>query len=299
VRHHHENWDGTGYPDRLEGEAIPLGARILAVIDCYDALTSDRPYRRRMTDAQALAIVRERRGTMYDPAVVDAFLSDYPRIMPAGHSTPHPASKAIGSARALDREERIVDGPLAVDPGMADGLLAVTSLSRAITGEARVADVGALLWTILRQVLPCEAMAIFVPDPSTDTVTARYAAGQYAPRLRGVGQPTGDGVAGWVAVTRRAAVNADPALDLGHDPREGAPLRSCVAIPIGTSNELTGVLALYRADAHAFTDDHVRLLELLAARVDAPLSIAIASDVDDVALQPAGPLTLVRRSSSV
>ena len=52
VRHHHENWDGTGYPDGLKGADIPLGARILSVVDCFDALTSDRPYRRRMTDEQ-------------------------------------------------------------------------------------------------------------------------------------------------------------------------------------------------------------------------------------------------------
>ena len=73
VRHHHENWDGTGYPDRIAGEAIPLGARILAVVDCYDALTSDRPYRRALSAGEAFAIIEERSGTMYDPAVVAAF----------------------------------------------------------------------------------------------------------------------------------------------------------------------------------------------------------------------------------
>ena len=70
VRHHHENWDGTGYPDGLDGEAIPLGARILSVVDCFDALTSDRPYRRALSTDAALDILRERSGTMYDPAVV-------------------------------------------------------------------------------------------------------------------------------------------------------------------------------------------------------------------------------------
>src|SRR4029078_2818536 len=73
VRHHHENWDGTGYPDRIAGDAIPLGARLLAVVDCYDALTSDRPYRRALGAREAFAVVEERSGTMYDPAVVDAF----------------------------------------------------------------------------------------------------------------------------------------------------------------------------------------------------------------------------------
>jgi putative nucleotidyltransferase with HDIG domain len=74
VRHHHENWDGTGYPDGLAGQAIPLGARILSVVDCFDALTSDRPYRPRMTRPQAEQILKDRRNKMYDPWIVDEFL---------------------------------------------------------------------------------------------------------------------------------------------------------------------------------------------------------------------------------
>ena len=58
VRHHHENWDGTGYPDGLRGEAIPIGARVLAIVDCYDALTSDRPYRRALSHERAVAMIR-------------------------------------------------------------------------------------------------------------------------------------------------------------------------------------------------------------------------------------------------
>jgi len=80
VRHHHENWDGTGYPDRLRGEAIPLGARVLSVVDCYDALTSDRPYRRALSHACAMTMIQERRGTMYDPAIADAFLRIVQRL---------------------------------------------------------------------------------------------------------------------------------------------------------------------------------------------------------------------------
>jgi putative nucleotidyltransferase with HDIG domain len=74
VRHHHENWDGSGYPDGLSGTEIPLGARILSVVDCFDALTSDRPYRKQLSDAEAIRILKDRRGTMYDPLVVDVFI---------------------------------------------------------------------------------------------------------------------------------------------------------------------------------------------------------------------------------
>src|SRR5262249_28628664 len=74
VRHHHESWDGSGYPSGIKGPDIPIGARILAVVDCFDALTSDRPYRRRLSDEEALSILKERRGKMYDPVIVDAFI---------------------------------------------------------------------------------------------------------------------------------------------------------------------------------------------------------------------------------
>jgi len=74
VRHHHERWDGTGYPHRLRGAEIPFGARVIAVADGYDAMTSDRPYRPAMTPQKAAEILRGGRGTQWDPTIVDAFL---------------------------------------------------------------------------------------------------------------------------------------------------------------------------------------------------------------------------------
>jgi HD-GYP domain-containing protein (c-di-GMP phosphodiesterase class II) len=74
VRHHHERWDGRGYPDGLKGEQIPLGARIIAVADSFDAMTSDRPYRRALSFEAAVAEIQRNSGTQFDPKVVEAFL---------------------------------------------------------------------------------------------------------------------------------------------------------------------------------------------------------------------------------
>ncbi len=306
VRHHHENWDGTGYPDRLEGADIPFGARILSVVDCFDALTSDRPYRRRMSDEQALTIITERRGTMYDPLVVDTFVASYRRIMPAAETAPHPVARAIGDARAMEKRERAREASSgSVGTDVTDGLLAVTSLSRALMGQAGVADVGALIWMIVRQVLPCQAMALFLPNEETDEVAIRFAAGPNAQALRGISRPSGSGIAGWVAVNRRAAVNADAALDLGLQAGDLQPaLRSCLAVPLIESESLIAVLAVYRERPGAFSEDDLRLLELLAPRLASSLIEPSIADEDaaftaPVSVPPAtAGLKLVKRSAS-
>jgi HD-GYP domain-containing protein (c-di-GMP phosphodiesterase class II) len=77
IRHHHERWDGTGYPDGLEGERIPLGARIIAVADAFDAMTSDRVYRAALPIDVAFAELAKGRGTQFDPQIVDLFQSAF------------------------------------------------------------------------------------------------------------------------------------------------------------------------------------------------------------------------------
>ena len=94
VRHHHENWDGSGYPIGLKGTDIPIGARILSVVDCFDALTSDRPYRPRLSDSEALQILIERRGAMYDPLVVDTFIRVHGEIATEAVANAHTKPRA-------------------------------------------------------------------------------------------------------------------------------------------------------------------------------------------------------------
>ncbi len=74
VRGHHERWDGNGYPDGLAGKAIPIGARIVSIADAYDTMTTDRPYRSRMSGEEAINILREEKGTQWDAKLVDAFI---------------------------------------------------------------------------------------------------------------------------------------------------------------------------------------------------------------------------------
>jgi putative nucleotidyltransferase with HDIG domain len=268
VRHHHENWNGTGYPDGLQGAEIPIGARILAVVDCFDALTSDRPYRRRLSEDEALSIVAERRGTMYDPIVVDTFLRAHEKVMPGEADATHPAARAIGQARARDQaiEARPVQAPDAAIPNDA---LAIGSLARAMSGEATVSDLGALLWMMLRQIVPCHACCLFLPD-GRDGLIAQYAAGDGAAEMRGLRRTIGTGIAGWTAAAHRSALNADPALDFG----EGISRCGLVAsltVPLLHQGTLVGVLAVYASAP--FSDDDERLLALLLPR----LALAVAS----------------------
>jgi len=100
VLHHHESWDGTGYPHGLVGTDIPFGARVIAVADSYDAMTSDRPYRRGMSADKAVAILRQGRGQQWDAALVDAFLRGAATLVPeqGGQPAAAPHVQAVPTA---------------------------------------------------------------------------------------------------------------------------------------------------------------------------------------------------------
>ncbi len=161
-----------------------------------------------------------------------------------------------------------------------DGLLAIASLTRALGGTAQLADIGSLLWVLIRQIVPCDAMALFLPDESHDHVVVRYAAGAHAHALRGVTRPTSQGVAGWVAVHRASLLNAEPILDLGFRATSTPALRSSLVAPLIDSDAVIAVLALYSKDLLAFSDDHSRVIDLLAPRLAAAMVDAVIADED-------------------
>lgn len=180
-----------------------------------------------------------------------------------------------------------------------DGLLAISSLTRALGGTAQLADVGSLLWALIRQVVPCDAMALFLPDDSHDHVVIRYAAGAHAHALRGVTRPTPQGVAAWVAVHRTSVLNAEPILDLGFRATSAPALRSSLVTPLVDSDAVIAVLALYSTELLAFSDDHVRVMELLAPRLAASMIDVVIADEDRLyppAAPKIGSLRLVKNS---
>lgn len=161
-----------------------------------------------------------------------------------------------------------------------DALLALASLSRALEGSARIGDVGALIWMLLRQLVPADAVALFLPDDDNDHVVVRYAGGVHSGALQGVTCPTSTGIAGQVAVDRRPVLNGDPMLDLGLRAGTAPALRACAAVPLIDSDAVVAVLALYSKTVHGFTDDHLRLLEVLGPRLASALLDAAIADED-------------------
>lgn len=171
------------------------------------------------------------------------------------------------------------------DVGLDDGLLAIRSLSRALEGTAQLSDVGALVWALLRQVVPCDALALFLPDETHEHVVVRYAAGAHAHAIRGATRPVASGIAGWVAVNRRSVLNAEPVLDLGLRAGSAPALRSSVVVPLVESDAVIAVLALYSKELLAFTDDHVRVLDLIGPRLASALTDAAIADEDRLAVK--------------
>jgi putative nucleotidyltransferase with HDIG domain len=250
VRAHHENWDGSGYPNGLKGVEIPIGARILSVVDCYDALVSDRPYRAAMSDDEALAIIRARRGTMYDPAVVDMFERVCRDIAP---TTVKPQlQKAIQQiTRAAGPVPHAVEPPAAPAPVAAaegpESLHALANLARVVAGKPATADVASLIWSHLRQVVKHANCAFFIHEPAADAVRVTFVDGHAASMLQGLQIKMGERLTGWVAANQQPIVNSDARLDLGSE-AELFGLKFCMALPLVAEGRLTGVLALYGAE---------------------------------------------------
>jgi putative nucleotidyltransferase with HDIG domain len=256
VRHHHENWDGTGYPDGLRGEEIPLGARILSVVDCFDALTSDRPYRRALSTDAAIEILRQRSGTMYDTAVVEKFIEVYPQLTATLANDPAPAAAGPADLIALDPGDQtttVRDQVGDIETELADlGRLAQSGLS--------LEESTLVMTHRLGRHIRFATAAVYIRRAADDSLDAAHVAGPHADLFRQSAVRLNEGLSGWVAAQGQFIVNANPVLDL-QGPVANCPvdLESALVVPLPGPSGPRGALALYAAEPDAFTLEHARI----------------------------------------
>lgn len=285
VRAHHERWDGSGYPDGLKGEEIPIGARILAVADSFDALSSDRQYRRALPLSEALTVVKREAGVLYDPRVIEVLEKLFPRF-----------SSLLDSC---SRSETRVCTDLKVEKGRApkaglsiekvndtssalysisqarEELQVLYELTQALGTSLNLDGTLRLLADQLRRLIPFDAVAIYLLHEGK--LVPRFVEGANAPLLARMDIPLGKGLSGWVAGNGRCSLNGNPAVEPGYqqDPVQFGRLRSALSVPLDSSNGTIGALTLYSTCYKAFTVDHLRVLKTVGTKAGSTIHNAM------------------------
>jgi diguanylate cyclase (GGDEF)-like protein/putative nucleotidyltransferase with HDIG domain len=280
---HHERWDGKGYPAGLKGEDIPLGARILSVVDYFDALMAERPYHKAMGFDAAVGLLQQEAGKGLDPRVVDKFIELLPALqrdaltleqvmrrastseeqpnavgMPATGLMPEPAKKNVFDDIALAHRE----------------IYALYEIAQAMGTSLGVADTMALISAKLSNLVPFSCAALFLYDEDSETLRCRFATGVDAEIIQQITVHTGEGLTGWVARNRRALVNARPSADLEAAGRSDLQtnLQSALVCPLLFSERFIGTLSVYHVDAAYYRDDHRRLLDRVSEQAAAVIN---------------------------
>jgi putative nucleotidyltransferase with HDIG domain len=264
VRHHHENWDGSGYPARIGGTDIPIGARILSVVDCFDALTSDRPYRPRLSSERAFEIIRERSGWMYDPLIVDVFIKCYADVAPL-------ANQAGLEARTLFtgfNPEAPTPSPLDNIYSSASTATLIIECASRLAEAQHVNEIVEVASGYIRQLTPATVVAFYRHDAPSDTLRCQAVIGDPSGYLLNLTIPLGQRISGWAASNRRESINSDARLDLIQVAEQFSPsLRSTFALPLSEQGRLIGVLTLYATKENAFSAGDRYVLQEVATRV--------------------------------
>ena len=278
---HHERWDGKGYPAGLRGEDIPLGARILSVVDYFDALMAERPYHKAMSFDAAIGLLQQEAGKGLDPIVVSKFIELLPALQqqaatmeqsvrrpiedelpqtgqPATGLTPEPAKKNVFEDIALAHRE----------------IYALYEIAQALGTSLGVADTMALISAKLSNLVPFSCAALFLHDEETDTLRCRFATGIDADIIQQVSVHSGEGLTGWVARNRRPLVNARPSADLEAAGLSNlsTTLQSALVCPLMFSERFIGTLSVYHTDAAFYRDDHRRLLDRVSEQAAAVIN---------------------------
>jgi putative nucleotidyltransferase with HDIG domain len=281
VRAHHEKWDGSGYPNGLVGEAIPIGARILAVVDCLDALASDRQYRKALPLDEAMGKVLSEAGTSFDPRVVsilqrryvdlEKLANEQPLQAPPKLSTDVKVERGVAPAAGFAESAEVVDGTISAgnDPNARFAAARrkgweVLQASRQ-AAFLRTEDVASLLSLRLRSVVPHEAIVLY--RPKSGVLVPEFVSGENFHVFSSLRIPMGEGLSGWVAQNEKPILNGNPSVEPGYrnDANNYSTLRSALAVPLLGPSGMAAVLALYRKGQDAFTADDLRVVETITA----------------------------------
>ena len=282
---HHERWDGKGYPQGLKGEEIPLGARILSVVDYYDALTSDRPYHKAMTPEAAMALLQQEAGRALDPQVVQMFVGMAPEMEAAAETietaTPRRLSlepqnergvPAVGFSPESNKTSTVFE-----DIALAHReIYALYEIAQTMGTSLGVADTMALISSKLSNLVPFSACALFLFDEEADSLRCRFATGVEADAIGTMTVRAGQGLAGWVARNRRPLVNARPSAEFeAAGLAKSTALQSALVAPLVFSDRFIGTLAVYSTQPDFYTDDHRRLLDRVSEQASAVIHNSI------------------------
>jgi len=268
VRHHHEKWNGTGYPDGLSGDQIPVGARILAIADSYDALTSDRPYRAALGRDLAIDYMKAERGKSYDPQIVDLLVAHLEEVEEAMREADVHVPLAV--VRQLQREfedkgrvqpHRTVFGDIA---STYREMQRVYELSEILGKSLSVAEILEIVDQKVEQLVPTEARAIFLIAPDGARLLCEKASGMHADKISQVAMKVGEGVTGWVTLHAQVLLNTVPGPDFADSSGELAVFRSCLSVPIAFEDRVLGAITCYSSQVGTFDQEDIRLLETAA-----------------------------------
>ncbi len=282
VRAHHEKWDGSGYPNGLAGESIPIGARILAAVDCLDALASDRQYRKALPLDEAMAKVASDAGTAFDPRVVGILQNRYVEWEKLARQQPLQAPPKLSTNVKVERG-------LAPDAGFADSSEEVQTTSVILDFQRRLAaahqeaqsltefasmtgnslsleDTLSLLSVRLKRLVPHDSMAVYFRKKNV--LVPEFVSGENCRLFSSLRIPFGEGLSGWVAQNHKPILNGNPSVEPGYlnDPTQYSRLRSALAVPLEGSAGLGAVLALYRAQ-EIFSKEDLQVMEIIASHL--------------------------------
>jgi diguanylate cyclase (GGDEF)-like protein/putative nucleotidyltransferase with HDIG domain len=292
VRAHHEKWDGTGYPYGLKGEEIPLAARILAAVDCLDALASERQYRRALPMNEALAVVVSESGTSYDPRVVEVLVRQIDVLEAKVRRSPANSDNRLHSkGEIVERGEEPATGlevssfPVPGGGRPQDFLASIAAarqeaqslyeLAQNLGNSLSLKETMAVMAGRLKRMVPYDGMAVYVLRGNV--LKPEFVSGEDSKLFGTLEIPIGQGLSGWVAENRKPIINGNPSVEPGYlnDPTVFSILNSALAVPLETAEGVMGVLSLYQAPRDAFSKDHLRVLLAVSSKISVAVENAI------------------------